>query len=64
MFEMQEIKEKLIDKIRLLVNKVEKSYSIDVYGSHRTGLCMYWSDVDLVVNPGANDSIQDARECL
>jgi DNA polymerase sigma len=64
MFEMQEIKEVLIEKIRMVVNRVDKGYSIDVYGSHRTGLCMYWSDVDLVVNPAPNDSIQDARECL
>ena len=22
-----------------------------MYGSHRTGLSMYWSDIDIVVNP-------------
>lgn len=64
MYEMQEIKEKLIEKIKHIVSKSDSGYSIDVYGSHRTGLCMYWSDVDLVVNPRDQDTIFDARETL
>ena len=64
MFEMQEIKESLIEKIRNIVTKSGNGYTIDVYGSHRTGLCMYWSDVDLVINPADHDSIYDARDTL
>ena len=25
------------------------NYKVDVYGSHATGLCLHWSDIDLVV---------------
>ena len=24
---------------------------MNVYGSHATGLCLHWSDIDLVVGP-------------
>ena len=27
------------------------NYFVDVYGSHATGLCLHWSDIDLVVGP-------------
>lgn len=28
---------------------------MDVYGSHATGLCLHWSDIDLVVGPRPNN---------
>lgn len=40
----------LIDKLKEMVCEVDPTYTIDVYGSHRTGLCMHWSDIDIVVN--------------
>ena len=27
------------------------NYHVEVYGSHATGLCLHWSDIDLVVKP-------------
>jgi DNA polymerase sigma len=51
MKEMAEVKQILIFKVESLIKSCNHEYTIDVYGSHRTGLCMYWSDIDIVVNP-------------
>ena len=47
--EMQEVKQILISKISEVVKRVFHNYKVDVYGSHATGLCLHWSDIDLVV---------------
>jgi DNA polymerase sigma len=36
------------------------NYRVDVYGSHSTGLCLHWSDIDLVVGPRGSDIEHDA----
>jgi DNA polymerase sigma len=41
----------LINKVETIIKNCNPDYTIDVYGSHRTGLSMYWSDIDIVVNP-------------
>jgi DNA polymerase sigma len=51
MKEMAEVKQILILKVENIIKSCNSEYTIDVYGSHRTGLCMYWSDIDIVVNP-------------
>jgi DNA polymerase sigma len=53
MKEMHQIKEILILKLTNLVSNLLPNYFVDVYGSHATGLCLHWSDIDLVV--GAKD---------
>jgi DNA polymerase sigma len=51
MNEMQQVKQILIGKIQSIVEKEFSNYHVDVYGSHATGLCLHWSDIDLVVKP-------------
>ena len=34
-----------------MVKSVIGNYGVNVYGSHATGLCLHWSDIDLVVGP-------------
>ena len=53
------------------MTRLYQNYFVDVYGSHATGLCLHWSDIDLVVGPRANSdgekeqpinaTMQDAR---
>ena len=52
---MQEVKEILIQKLSTVVKKIFPSYGVNVYGSHATGLCLHWSDIDLVVGPKTVD---------
>lgn len=61
---MQEIKQLLIDKLEAMVHQVDSAYTIDVYGSHRTGLCMHWSDIDIVVNSPTENSMYESKEAL
>ena len=37
--------------MQTMVEKELSNYHVDVYGSHATGLCLHWSDIDLVVKP-------------
>lgn len=62
--EMFEIKQCLIDKLESIVRSVDSAYTIDVYGSHRTGLCMHWSDIDIVVNSPTETGIYEAGDSL
>jgi len=52
--EMQQMKEILIARLGQIVTKIFPNYIVDVYGSHATGLCLHWSDIDLVVGPTPN----------
>jgi DNA polymerase sigma len=48
---MKQVKSILIMKISQIVANEMSNYHVDVYGSHATGLCLHWSDIDLVVKP-------------
>ena len=60
------IKPKVNELINLIQNSVEKSlgedYEVKLYGSHATGLCLPWSDIDVVLckkngNINQNDNL-------
>lgn len=51
---MQQMKATLISKLAQIVKQIFPNYIVDVYGSHATGLCLHWSDIDLVVGPQSN----------
>jgi hypothetical protein len=60
------IKPKVNELIDLIQKSVEKSigkeYTVKLYGSHATGLCLPWSDIDVVLckeNANINQSIQN-----
>jgi DNA polymerase sigma len=57
LIEMQQVKEILIMKIQQVVKRVFQNYRVDVYGSHATGLCLHWSDIDLVVGAAEDKDI-------
>jgi DNA polymerase sigma len=46
---MQEVKQILIEKITSIVSGIYPNYEVSVYGSHASGLCLHWSDIDLIV---------------
>ena len=47
----------LINDIKMTINTATQDYDIHVYGSYANGLCMPWSDLDLVlVNKNANNN--------
>ena len=48
---MQQVKEVLIRSLTKIVTNLFQNYFVDVYGSHATGLCLHWGDIDLVVGP-------------
>jgi non-canonical poly(A) RNA polymerase PAPD5/7 len=60
--EMQQVKEVLIDRLTGLVSELLPNYFVQVYGSHATGLCLHWSDIDLVV--GQQTSGEDKEPIL
>jgi len=33
------------------------NYRVEVYGSHATGLCLHWSDIDLVVGASEDKEV-------
>ena len=64
-FKISIIKPKVNELINLIQDSVEKSigneYEVKLYGSHATGLCLPWSDIDVVLckKDGNNNSIQN-----
>ena len=49
-----------INEIKEIVNAKTQDYEIQIYGSYANGLCMPWSDLDLVlVNKNSNNYAQD-----
>ena len=52
-YKISKIKPKVNELINFIQNSVEKSigpeYEIKLYGSHATGLCLPWSDIDVVL---------------
>jgi len=55
---MSQVKEILIAKITNIVSNLLPNYFVDVYGSHASGLCLHWSDVDLVVGAQEDRDLQ------
>ena len=57
------IKPKVNELINFIQNSVEKSigneYEIKLYGSHATGLCLPWSDIDVVLCKKNKNAIQN-----
>ncbi len=51
MEEMEPIKSVIIEKIQAFIKQVIPSGDVQIYGSHATKLCLYWSDIDLVLKP-------------
>lgn len=48
----------LISKISSIVSSIYPNYDVNVYGSHASGICLHWSDIDLAVGP-KKSSIDD-----
>ena len=57
------IKPKVNELINFIQNSVEKSigneYEVKLYGSHATGLCLPWSDIDVVLCKKNGNPIQN-----
>ena len=56
----------LIQNLQNTVNECLKEYDVHLYGSHATGLCLPWSDLDVVLIPrtpkiGQNVSINNPK---
>lgn len=60
MKEMRQVKEVLISEVKSMVHSLMPNYFVEIYGSHATGLCLHWSDIDLVIGPSNPDSEQPA----
>ena len=54
----------MIERLTHIVQTMESTYTVEVYGSHRTGLCMHWSDIDLCVSPQEQTFAFDPKETL
>ena len=65
-FKISIIKPKVNELINLIQDSVEKSigneYEVKLYGSHATGLCLPWSDIDVVLckKDGGNNQSNNA----
>jgi DNA polymerase sigma len=47
----------LINEIKINLNSITEDYEIKIYGSYANGLCMPWSDIDLVlINKNKNQN--------
>ena len=54
--ELEEKREKIngiITQLQSVVNEIDPNYTVKLYGSYSTGLCLPWSDIDTVIQ--AND---------
>ena len=47
-----------------MVQKVNPNFSIEVYGSHNTGLCLHWSDIDVCVSSENEMHSYEPKEIL
>ena len=43
------IVDKLIHNVQITVNEITNDYTVNLYGSYGTGLCLPWSDLDIVL---------------
>ena len=48
----------IISQLQSVVNEIDSNYTVKLYGSYSTGLCLPWSDIDTVIesNDGKYDS--------
>ena len=48
----------IITQLQSVVNEIDSNYTVKLYGSYSTGLCLPWSDIDTVIesNDGKYDS--------
>jgi DNA polymerase sigma len=59
---MKKVKELLIQRVTNIVQGSYQNFIVDVYGSHSTGLCLHWSDIDLVIGPQESDNNARSHE--
>ena len=60
--ELEEKREKIngiIAQLQSVVNEIDPNYTVKLYGSYSTGLCLPWSDIDTVIQ--ANDGKYDSN---
>ena len=60
--ELEEKREKIngiITQLQSVVNEIDPNYTVKLYGSYSTGLCLPWSDIDTVIQ--ANDGKYDSN---
>lgn len=60
---MHQVRDLLVKKMTATIHKSFSNYVVNMYGSHATGLCLHWSDIDFVVGP-ANDVFDKDLMCL
>ena len=54
---------RIIEDLKKILNTLTQDYDIQIYGSYANGLCMPWSDLDLVlVNKNANNMNNNLQE--
>ena len=41
--------QEILNELQLVVNEINPSYKVNLYGSYCTGLCLPWSDIDTVL---------------
>ena len=41
--------ESIIEKIQNIINEIDPNYIVKIYGSYANGICLPWSDLDLVL---------------
>ena len=48
----------IITQLQSVVNEIDQNYTVHLYGSYSTGLCLPWSDIDTVIisNDGKYDT--------
>ena len=61
---MRGVKEFIVNKLQTMVQKVNPNFSIEVYGSHNTGLCLHWSDIDVCVSSENEMHSYEPKEIL
>lgn len=52
------ITEEIIKQIKTAIHIVLPDHTLDVYGSYATGLCLPWSDIDLVLTSSSEQQMQ------
>lgn len=57
---MKKSRENIIDKIRNIVEEVDKIQRFEIYGSYKTNLDLPWSDIDFVTF----SQLFDGSQCL
>ena len=56
MTQKQQIIKSLFSSIQNIIDSLKLDYQIQIYGSYATGLCLPWSELDLVLIPKKNNN--------